>query len=247
MNGRAPFPGHLRNPNAEHARGFPTGACWVIVRPVNFGVVFALIFSTPRNLLIYHIAMFPTERELVSRFKELSQPFLREVCHRTIHRYFVLDEFNCLDGVADIVLGTFKPSYRFGGKRNPIPLDWVYPLQKISCLEKVSASEFAELFLVSEATARKCIREYAEAKFLKKIGNEDFKVCKPYKSALDFVVAIEAKIKNWNHALSQAYRYKKFSDLTFVLLDETYSNSAKKNLDSFEKYNIGLITMNSEG
>lgn len=191
--------------------------------------------------------MFPTEQELVDRFKELSQPFLSALLNRVVNKYFLIDEFDCADGVADLVLGTFNPTHRMSKERKPIHLDWVYQLQRISSLEKISTSEFSDLFLISESTARKRIGEYVEAKYLKQIEGSCFKVSKPYKSALQFVVAIEAKRKNWSHALSQAYPYKKFSDLSFVMLDKDFAKPAIKSKEMFEKYNVGLVVTDLHG
>ena len=80
---------------------------------------------------------------------------------------------------------------------------------------------------------------------MQRVDRTHFKIVKQYKPVLQFVIAIEAKLKNWNKALSQAYRYKKFSDQSFVLLDKAFSNSALKERDVFERYNIGLIIMDS--
>ena len=57
------------------------------------------------------------------------------------------------------------------------------------------------------------------------------------------IITIELKLKNWKRALAQAYKYKSFSDVSYVCMDEAYLNSVEKHLDMFEKYNIGLITI----
>jgi len=191
--------------------------------------------------------MFSTEQDLVDRFKDFSQDFLGGLRNRVVNRYFLIDEFDCSDGIADLVMGTFTPTHRMSRERKPIHLDWVYQLQRISSFDKISTSEFSDLFLISESTARKRLTEYVEAKFLKQIEGGCFKISKPYKSVLDFVVAIEAKKKNWSHALAQAYRYKKFSDLSFVLLDKHFSKPAIKGKEIFQKYNVGLIIMDLDG
>ena len=40
--------------------------------------------------------------------------------------------------------------------------------------------------------------------------------------------------------MKQAYRYQSFSYETYVVLDKKYIESAKKNIDMFKKFNIGL-------
>lgn len=57
------------------------------------------------------------------------------------------------------------------------------------------------------------------------------------------IITIELKLKNWKRALAQAYKYKSFSDISYVCMDECNIDSVLKHLDMFKKYNIGLITI----
>ena len=57
------------------------------------------------------------------------------------------------------------------------------------------------------------------------------------------IITIELKLKNWKRALAQAYKYKSFSDISYVCMDESNINSVLKHVDMFKKYNIGLITI----
>lgn len=57
------------------------------------------------------------------------------------------------------------------------------------------------------------------------------------------IITIELKLKNWKRALAQAYKYKSFSDISYVCMDESNVASVLNHLDMFEKYNIGLITI----
>lgn len=54
------------------------------------------------------------------------------------------------------------------------------------------------------------------------------------------IIAIEFKLKNWKQAIKQAYRYKSFSDESYVLMDKECVFVAKKNIDIFTRFNIGL-------
>lgn len=54
------------------------------------------------------------------------------------------------------------------------------------------------------------------------------------------IVAIEFKLKNWKKALQQAFRYRSFSCESYVFLDSDYIGNAMKNLEEFERFNIGL-------
>jgi len=57
------------------------------------------------------------------------------------------------------------------------------------------------------------------------------------------IITIELKLKNWKRALAQAYKYKSFSDISYVCMDESNIDTVLKHLDMFEKYNIGLLTI----
>lgn len=76
------------------------------------------------------------------------------------------------------------------------------------------------------------------------VGKADwFKPNKPYQSILTQTIAIEAKLYSWRKALSQAYRYKWFSEQSFVFLPEENINPAKKNIEMFKKMEVGLASV----
>ena len=60
------------------------------------------------------------------------------------------------------------------------------------------------------------------------------------------IITIEVKLKNWKRALQQAYKYRSFSDVAFICMDEKNVKQALDNLDLFKKCNIGLLTINSK-
>ncbi len=59
------------------------------------------------------------------------------------------------------------------------------------------------------------------------------------------IITIELKLKNWKRALAQAFKYKSFSDKTYVCMDQNNIYPALKNLEMFKKYNIGLISIDN--
>lgn len=60
------------------------------------------------------------------------------------------------------------------------------------------------------------------------------------------IITIEVKLKNWKRALQQAYKYRSFSDIAYICMDEKNVKPALENLDLFKKCNIGLLTINSK-
>ena len=94
-------------------------------------------------------------------------------------------------------------------------------------------------------------------KFLKKnFGNTYIKEYKGLFGVPDFVyynkheeeielIAFELKLKNWKQAIKQAFRYKSFSNVSYVVIPSVGINVAFKNIELFKKYNIGLARFNS--
>lgn len=94
-------------------------------------------------------------------------------------------------------------------------------------------------------------------KFLKdNFGNTYVKEYKGLFGVPDFVyydkrderielIAFELKLKNWKQAIKQAFRYKSFSNLSYVVIPSVSVNPAFKNIELFKKYNIGLAGFNS--
>lgn len=60
------------------------------------------------------------------------------------------------------------------------------------------------------------------------------------------IITIEVKLKNWKRALQQAYKYRSFSDVAFICMDDKNINPALTNMDLFKKSNIGLISIDSK-
>ena len=56
------------------------------------------------------------------------------------------------------------------------------------------------------------------------------------------VIAFELKLYNWKCAIIQAFRYRSFSDYSYVVLPEYTVHNALEHLDLFRQYNIGLMS-----
>jgi hypothetical protein len=59
--------------------------------------------------------------------------------------------------------------------------------------------------------------------------------------------AYEAKLSNWNRALTQAFRYKAFVNKSFVVLDHDKVKPALLNLNKFADAKIGLLSIDYMG
>ncbi len=95
-------------------------------------------------------------------------------------------------------------------------------------------------------------------KFLKdNFGNTYLKECQGLFGIPDFVfyakqkeeisiISFELKLKDWKRAAKQAFRYKSFSNVAYVVLSSNNVKSALNNIDLFEKYKIGLAKFGTD-
>lgn len=79
----------------------------------------------------------------------------------------------------------------------------------------------------------------------KLFGVPDFIILEKTNETERLIVSIELKLFNWKRALKQAFRYKTFSNLVVVILDENKIMSALKEIDQFRHFNIGLASFNN--
>ena len=187
--------------------------------------------------------MFTSEQNMVDTFELLTGSFLRNLYGKPVNRHFAIREFDSHHGVADIVLGTYRSHLSSRWTRKPINENWLAPLFKLQNGAVIQLDSYADQFCVSRTTARRQIQEYVEANFLKPIGSDQFKLLRNYEPVINGVVSIEAKLSNWKQAMSQALRYRRFSDYVFVLLDDDRAEPAIDKLYQFEEWNVGLATM----
>ncbi|MCP4135304.1 MAG: hypothetical protein GY754_30325 [bacterium] len=190
--------------------------------------------------------MFLTEKELVSAFNRLYTQFLKEILDSDPYHAFLINEYDSKNGIADIVLGTYNPLIKKEKKRMLIDLNWLGPLKKAKIGSIKTIKDFSGRHNISRKLASHCLNSYTEAGFFKRIDKSSFEKSKDYSVFLQEIISIEAKLKDWKSALRQAYRYKEFSNMSFVLLDENHSKKAVESPKEFKRYNIGLITMKDE-
>lgn len=63
----------------------------------------------------------------------------------------------------------------------------------------------------------------------------------PYCNTL---ISVEAKVKNWRHAGEQALRHQRFVNQAFVALPSKHLRPALRELNAFQKANLGLLEIN---
>lgn len=191
--------------------------------------------------------MFPAEKDLVYAFKTVFTDFLNSNLERPESPFFLVEEFDSLCGIADLVVGTSLPLDDKDFFRKSISLNWVRPIYNMTKNQEIEIDDFIKTYCISKSTATARFKEYSEAGFLKRISKRKYRVIKEYKLFVDTIISIEAKIRDWQRALYQAVRYKRFSNMSYVLLDSKHINPAKKNIRTFMEKNIGLMSMDNKG
>jgi hypothetical protein len=61
------------------------------------------------------------------------------------------------------------------------------------------------------------------------------------------LMACELKLRDWKRGLIQAFKYRAFSNLSYLVIDESYIHLITRNLEMFIKANIGIISISDQG
>lgn len=77
-------------------------------------------------------------------------------------------------------------------------------------------------------------------------GRPDFVYYNKYKNETS-ITSFELKLRDWRRAIKQAFRYRSFSNIAYVVLPESNINPALNNLEMFEQFNIGLASFDEAG
>lgn len=166
--------------------------------------------------------------------------------------FSIYNELKSSYGVPDLVFCKFNKSSlrkRLQSNINPIVSKKIIKtLVLIQGKKKVSLSFLEEELPYSKKVIKGQIISFLiKNDFLCKSKESDtFWIENYYQHSLQKLYSIEAKVSNWRRGFYQAYRYKWFSDYSFLALHKKFINPAIKNIQYFKKYNIGLIMVDSE-
>lgn len=184
---------------------------------------------------------FKTEDELVNVLKEkLKSNYSRDSVE-------LFEEVSLGYGVADIVICDINiPVSNEIRSQESLNRSDINIYSIINRNKSVSFDKIYDTTRSSKKAISDSLTKLVNRKYVLQIENQ-FQVDEEYKLFYKNNFAIEAKLRNWKRALYQAYRYKWFADFSFVVLDAYYAEQAIENLDLFQRYNIGLATINTEG
>ena len=152
--------------------------------------------------------------------------------------FSLVTELNLGYGIADIVAVSYKdetPSER----KNFLAY---FDVSLLNLIEKRNRISFDDIVYITRSPEKKILSSLSslmEEGFVS-LRKGYYSSHKKYADILTDSIAIEAKLKDWRRALKQAYRYKWFSNKSFVFLPIENIKVPKKNITLFEKYNVGL-------
>lgn len=180
--------------------------------------------------------VFTSEEELVTCISS----FMRSGNNSIIKgsNFSLLTELNLGYGIADLVAVSYKGK-KIVDRKNFLEY---FDISLLSLIEKKDRVSLEDIVYITRSPEKKIISSLSS---LMKEGFVRFRKGyyfshKKYSDMLMDSVAIEAKLKNWRRALKQAYRYKWFSNKSFVFLPKENISVPKANISLFKKYNVGL-------
>ncbi|WP_243076415.1 hypothetical protein [Microbacterium sp. SS28] len=126
-----------------------------------------------------------------------------------------------------IMLGMTRP-------RNPLSRVW--SVDGLSEIAGVGATHLRRSVLPQLVDGNHLVRD-----------NEGWRIAYRYRSLARRTITIEAKLRDWRGAVSQASRHAGVADAAWVALDEVSSRTARRHESWFLTYGVGLLSVSPDG
>ncbi|MCD4817679.1 MAG: hypothetical protein K8S23_03180 [Candidatus Cloacimonetes bacterium] len=173
------------------------------------------------------------------RFEKEMIPLLNNYLISNLGFEKIINEFNSGYGIADVIGIKKKPDsaiYSFSS---------VFEVGIISKISRKNWTLFSEIMnesMYSEKYLKyNILNKFVKNGFLIKKKNQ-YKRLRELPNEYNPLIAIEAKLINWKAAFSQALRYKKYADYTYIAIPDDIAS--KIDIDLFKENKIGILTVN---
>ncbi|WP_440110655.1 hypothetical protein [Paenibacillus sp. QZ-Y1] len=180
--------------------------------------------------------MFQTEQELVNRL----------VKH--FNKYYTIQEVGVGYGISDLVIIRNQTDLiRFIETRRGVylkDLDEVRVFDYIRKRNKVTLDELMTKLFISKSKLKYSVLKRLEFNGAITTNGEYYSKSEQFKLFCPRVIAIEAKLEDWQKGLAQAIRYHRFAEKSYLAIDDQYIH--RVNQEEFYKFNIGLISVGSK-
>lgn len=185
---------------------------------------------------------FTTESNLVNALELLL------INRNQVHQSGFLKEFDCSNGIADIVFFELRKGWENHIILGEIPARWAFAFCQLPYRKYFTAAEFAKTAGVTKKRAILALQQYTSLGLCKRsLDNERWIKYKQPRPIVNKIYAVEAKLRDWKRALSQAYRYLEYANQSWVVMDDRCVKSALSNIQKFKRLNVGLATLKTDG
>lgn len=157
-------------------------------------------------------------------------------------------EFESGHGIADIVI--FGVDHLFKQRAvefAKIPPRYAVVFGRELLLKKFSSQQFSEITGTGLSASTRILNMLVKQEALKRLENGEYESFNKFVSPVGPIISIEAKLRDWRSALRQAYRYREFSNQSWVLLDAARILPALNQLKLFVRSGVGLASINTTG
>ena len=178
--------------------------------------------------------------------EDLTQAFISVLRRSTPGGWSLLCEIDAGVGVADLILVESQRARQAELRllrRVPLRLAPLLAPDVASRLTSVSA--FRQATGMSRPSALRIVSALVALRLADREG-ERLQLRAVHSPPFDHVVAIEAKLRDWKRAITQAYRNRQFASQSWVVLDAYYAVSDTA-VESFARAQVGLATCSSAG
>lgn len=164
----------------------------------------------------------------------------------------VLEEFSYGGGRTDLVLAKESDAYRQHrqevlGIEAAIDHDsYLRTFLLLNNRKDVSKQYFYGVGAIDRKTKSKALDWLIDNGFINELPGGKIQTAHNLRRHITRSYAIELKLKKWKQAVKQAFRCKSFTDYQFVVIDEDSIIPAIDNIDVFEKFDIGLVSLNED-
>ena len=189
--------------------------------------------------------VFPTEAHLVRAIIQNGHHVSRGVAHLTPN---VISEFESSAGKADVIYFHLHSKWRQNIQYARLPARWIFSLRTLPLRKAFSVEDFAFMTGVVKQTAARILSQYERLGYCRRSTQRGqwLKIRQPIPIAKK-IIAVEAKLGDWKRAIVQAYRYQRYANQSWVVLDASKARGAVNATNQFRRLNVGLKVLSRSG
>jgi hypothetical protein len=191
-----------------------------------------------KTITVVAIMLYETERDLQKDLATIEFNF-----DKSYPVSFMRREVRVGGCIPDLVMINFK--------QDPANLSWPckwnfrhsFVIWLLRRHQELSSEEIARSFFSKVEQTIPIVRDLVASNILVENINGSFSLALDVANLASLVIAVEAKLKDWRGALSQAISYKEFANITFVAMDATKAPRSTEVLNKFKTKEVGICAV----